>query len=90
MLYVSGNWSSILSKLDRRLTELEVRRGFTAFQFMTILEEEHHSHIIVEHDHLRYDDAAEMVEYISHALGDAPKDAAVLLYSPASDPFQED
>jgi hypothetical protein len=28
-------------------------------------------------------------EYISHALGDASKDAAVLLYSPAVDPFLE-
>jgi hypothetical protein len=37
-----------------------------------------------------YEDAAEMVEYISHAEGDASKDAAVLLYSPAVDPFLED
>jgi hypothetical protein len=31
-----------------------------------------------------------MVEYVSHALGDASKDAAVLLYAPAVDPFLED
>ncbi len=37
-----------------------------------------------------YDDAAEMVEYISHALGDASKEAAVLLYSSEVDPFLED
>jgi hypothetical protein len=37
--------------------------------------------IIVEHDPMLYDDAAEMVEYISaHALSDAAKEAAVLLY----------
>jgi hypothetical protein len=61
VLYVSGNYSGILSKLDRRLTELEVRRGFTVFQLMTILEEAHHSLIIIEHDPMLYDDAAEMV-----------------------------
>jgi hypothetical protein len=90
VLYVSGNYSGILSKLDRRFTELEVQRGFTVFQLMTILEEAHHSLIIVEHDPMLYEDAAEMVEYISHALGDASKDAAVLLYSPAVDPFMGD
>jgi hypothetical protein len=90
VLYVSGNYSGILSKLDRRFTELEVRRGFTVFQLMTILEEAHHSLIIVEHDAMLYEDAAEMVEYVSQALGDASKDAAVLLYSPAVDPFLED
>jgi hypothetical protein len=90
VLYVSGNNSGILSKLDRRFTELEVRRGFTVFQLMTILEEAHHSFIIVEHDPMLYEDAAEMVEYISHAMRDTSKDAAVLLYSPAVDPFLED
>jgi hypothetical protein len=89
-LYVAGNYSGILSKLDRRFTDLEVRRSFTVFQLMTILEEAHHSLVIVEHDPMLYDDAAEMVEYVSHALGDASKDAAVLLYSPAVDPFLED
>jgi len=88
--FVSGNYSGILSKLDRRFTELEIRRGFTVFQLMTILEEAHHSLINFEHDPMLYEDAAEMVEWVSHALGDASKDAAVLLYSPAVDPFLED
>lgn len=90
VLFVTGNYSGILSKPDRNITELEIRRGFTVFQLMTILEEAHHSLIIVEHDPMLYDDAAEMVEYISHALSDAAKEAAVLLYSPAVDPFLED
>ena len=73
VLYVSGNYSGILSKLDRRFTELEVRRGFTVFQLMTILEEAHHSLIVVEHDPMLFEDAAEMIEYVSHAMGDASK-----------------
>ena len=36
-----------------------------------------------------YEDAAEMVEYVSRSLSDAAKEAAVLLYSPGADPFLE-
>lgn len=56
MLYVSGNYPGILCKLDHWFTELEIRRGFTVFQLMTILEGAHHSLIIVEHDRMRYDE----------------------------------
>lgn len=57
---------------------------------MTILEEAHHSIIIIEHDPMLYEDAAEMVDYVSHALADAAKEAAVLLYAPGLDPFLEE
>jgi hypothetical protein len=90
VLYVSGNYSGILSKLDRRFEALEIRRGFTVFQLMTILEEAHHSIVIVEHDPLLYEDAAEIVDYVSHALSDAAKEAAVLLYSPGLDRILEE
>jgi DNA polymerase I len=39
VLYICGNYSGILSQLDRRLQDLDIRRAFTVFQFMTILEE---------------------------------------------------
>jgi hypothetical protein len=52
---------------------------------MTVLEEARHSIMIVEHDLMLYEDATEMVEYVSHALSDAAKEAAVQLYSPESD-----
>ena len=90
VLYVTGNSSAILSRLDRRFEALEIRRGFTVFQLMTILEEAHHSLILIEHDPLLYEDAREMTEYVSHALCDAAKEAAVLLYAPGIDPFFED
>jgi DNA polymerase I len=76
----TGNYSGILSKLDRRFTDLDIRRAFTVFQLMTVLEEARHSIIIVEHDPMLYEDAAEMAEYISHALGDAAKESPVLLF----------
>jgi hypothetical protein len=64
VLFVTGNYSGILSRQHLRFTELEIRRGFTTFQLMTILEEACHSLIIVEHDPMLYEDSTEMVEYI--------------------------
>ncbi len=57
---------------------------------MTILEENHHSLIFIEHDPLLYEDAQEMTEYISLALREASKEAAVLLYAPVADPYFEE
>jgi hypothetical protein len=36
VLYISGYYSSILSRLDPRFKDLEIRRAFTVFQLMTI------------------------------------------------------
>jgi uncharacterized coiled-coil protein SlyX len=89
VLYICGNYSRILSRLDRRFTELEIRRAFTSFQLMTILEENHHSFMIVEHDPLLYEDAKEMVEYVAQALRQTSREATVLLYAPALDPHMQ-
>jgi DNA polymerase I len=89
-LFVTGNFSGILSRLHRRFTELEIRRGFTTFQLMTIREEAYHSLIIIEHDLMLYEDSTEMVEYISQAMKQASHEATVLLYLPSIDPFLED
>lgn len=89
VLYVCGNTSRVLSGLDRRFTTLQVRRAFTAFQLMTVLEESSHSLLVIEHDPLLYEDAQDMVEYASQAMRQAAKKSSVLLYSPATDPFLE-
>jgi DNA polymerase I len=47
------------------------------------LGEDIHSFLIVEHDPLLYEDAGEMVEYISQALKQTSREATILLYSPA-------
>ena len=41
--------ASSVGWLNRNFTELEVRRAFTVFQLMNILEESHHSFPIVEY-----------------------------------------
>jgi hypothetical protein len=86
ILFICGNYSRILSRLDRNFTELEVRRAFTSFQLMTILEENHHSFLIVEHDPMLYEDAGEMVDYVALALKQTSREATILLYAPALDP----
>ena len=83
ILFICGRSSS---RLDRNFTELEVRRAFTVFQLMTILEENHHSFLIVEHDPMLYEDAGEMVEYLAQALKQTSREATILLYAPALDP----
>jgi DNA polymerase I len=89
ILFICGNFSRILSGLDRRFTSLKVRRAFTVFQLMAVLEDSQHTLLIIEHDPLLYEDAEEMVEYASQAMREAAKSCTVLLYSPASDPFLE-
>jgi hypothetical protein len=79
ILFISGNYSRILSRLDRKITELDVRRAFTVFQLMTILEENHHSFLIIEHDPLLLEDAEEMVEEVERKTDLLE----VHLYSPA-------
>jgi hypothetical protein len=43
----------------------------------------------VEHDPLLYEDASEMVEYVSQHLRQTCREATVLVYSPALDPHLE-
>jgi len=53
---------------------------------MTILEENHHSFLIVEHDPLLYEDSQEMVGYLAQALKQTSREATVLLYAPGAGP----
>jgi len=39
ILFICGNYSRILNRLNRNITEPEVRRAFTVYQLMTIQEE---------------------------------------------------
>jgi hypothetical protein len=85
ILFICGNYSRILSRLDRNITEMEVRRAFTSFQLMTVLEENHHSFLIIEHDPMLYEDAGEMIEYVAQALKQTSREATILLYAPTLD-----
>ena len=56
---------------------------------MTILEEARHSLIIIEHDPTLYEDATGMIDLVSKEMRDAAREAAVLHYTPGTDPFSE-
>ncbi len=90
VLYVCGNYSRILDKLDRRFSDLDVRRAFTAYQLLTILKEAYQTLIIFEHDPGLFEDAREMAEYAGRALKEAAGVSAVLLYSDRTDPHLEE
>jgi len=63
--------------------ELNVRRAFTSVRLRTILEENHHSFLIVEHR--AHERAREMAVHIAHAMKQASREATVLLYAPILD-----
>ena len=82
--------TTIIIIFQIRFAELDVRRANTLFQLMTILEENHHSFLIVEHDPLLYEDSQEMVGYLAQALKQTSREATVLLYAPALDPHLQE
>jgi hypothetical protein len=65
--------------------ELNVRRAFTSVQLRTILEENHYSFLIVEHNPLLYERARDNAGHLAQAMKQASREAPILLYAPALD-----
>jgi DNA polymerase I len=84
ILFITGIRSGILSRLDRSSMELDVRRAFTSVQLGTILEENHHSFLLVEHNPLLYERARDMAGRVAQAMKQASREATIL-YAPALD-----
>ena len=59
--------------------ELIVRRAFTSVQLRTILEENHHPFLIVEHNPLLYERARDMAGHIAQVMKQASREATILL-----------
>ncbi|MDD1710861.1 MAG: hypothetical protein LUQ37_08150 [Methanoregulaceae archaeon] len=86
-LFVSGNYSRLLSGINRRSVTIEVRRAFTAFQVLTILRDSYHTIVFVEHDPGLYEGSGkDALAQVAQALKGAGQNAAVVLYAPAPDP----
>jgi hypothetical protein len=87
-LFVCGNYSRILSSINRTSTNFEVRRAFTAHQLFTILKEAGHTIVFVEHDPTMFDGAEAMIPPVAGALRDVGREALLILYTPSVDrPF---
>jgi hypothetical protein len=84
-LYVSGNYSRILTHVSRTSTNFDVRRAFTAHQLLTILNEVSHTVVFIEHDPTLFDGAWEIIAPIAGALGQISRESTVILYSPSAD-----
>lgn len=87
VLYICGNYSTILSRLSRRFTEFDVRRAFTAFQLLKILREHHHSLVFIEYDPTLFSENQELLDHISLLLREIASTTTVLLYTPRIDQF---
>jgi hypothetical protein len=85
IVFITGIRSGILSRLDRSSIELIVRRAFTSVQLRTILEENHHPFLIVEHNPLLYERARDIAGHVAQAMKQASREATLLLYAPALD-----
>jgi DNA polymerase I len=89
ILYVPGNYSQVLSRLHRT-TEMDIRRAFTAFQLTTVLEENQHTLVIIEHDPLLFEDQNELQDYVSMTMKQSATAATILLYAPGMDSSLEE
>ena len=84
-LYIGGNYSRILSGIQRSSTNFEVRRAFTSHQLLTMLREAGHTVVFVEHDPSLFDGAANTLEPVAGALKEAGRESLVILYTPSMD-----
>jgi len=85
ILYVCGNYSRLLSRLNLREADFEIRRAFTASQLLTILDEAHHSFLFVEHDQNLFAESEEMIECASMTFREVSRESTVVLYAPFLD-----
>ncbi len=88
-LFVSGNYSRLLSGINRRSVSIEVRRAFTAFQLLQILRESYHTIVFVEHDPTLYGGAEGMAHQVGEDLRQLGQGALVVLYTASPDPAFE-
>ncbi len=85
VLYVCGNYSRLLSRVNLRTAEFGIRRAFTSSQLLSILDEAHQTFVFMEHDPSLFAESEGMVEYASTALKELSRESTVLLYSPEFD-----
>jgi len=85
LLFVSGNYSRILTQVGRSAGHFEVRRAFTAHQLLAILQEAAHTVVFIEHDPTLFDGAWDMIAPLAAALGEISRESAVILYAPGAD-----
>jgi DNA polymerase I len=84
-LYISGNYSRILSSIARTSENFEVCRAFTAHQLFTILQNASHTVVFLEHDPTMFEGAEQMIPQVAGMLKEVGRESLVILYSPSMD-----
>lgn len=85
-LYISGNYSGLLTGIKKDSGNFHVQRAFTAFQLLSILKDSHHTILFLEHDPSLYDgDGSSSLHQVAKLLHYTAKEAAVILYSKVND-----
>ncbi len=86
MLYVCGDYSVILPKFNRKRINFHVRRAFTSYQLLEILEDAEHDMLFIEHEGFEGSDG--LVEAIFLAMREVARNGSiVILYSTRMDGF---
>jgi len=85
IVFITGIRSGVLSRLDRSSMDLIVRRAFTSVQLRTILEENHHQFLVVEHNPQLYERNRDTAGRVAEAMKQASREATILLYASALD-----
>src|SRR5512138_268045 len=70
-LFLCGNYSRILSRVNRTSSNFEICRPFTADQLFTALKDAGHTVIFLEHDPALFDGAERLLAPVAAALHDA-------------------
>ena len=84
-LYICGNFSRILSGINRRSMNFHIQRAFTVHSLLTILHETYHTIVFLEHESTIFDDAGQVKTMIPRALKEISHDKIVILYAPKMD-----
>lgn len=84
-LFVCGNYSALLGRLGRRTPDFEVRRAFTIFQLLTVIDEADHSLVIVEHDRSTGGEEEGVAEALACACAQRARGGGVLVLAAGTD-----
>lgn len=91
MLYIPGNSSVVLPGFNRIRIDFEVRRSFTVYQLMQILEEAYQSVVFIEYDDGLWEDipslsSTEIIEALMWRMKELTRrGASVIVYAPRMD-----
>jgi hypothetical protein len=84
-ILISGNFSRLLNGINRVSGNFEIQRAFTVHQLLTILREDDHSIVLVEHDPTLYDDAGDTKRLVPPTMKDVSRNCIFVLYAPVMD-----